>query len=272
MSFQGLNVSEFQGTVDWEQVKSAGFQFAMLCAGHGFGILDRQFQRNAAECNRIGLPIGAYWICHAINPEAARQEADGCINTISTYHLEYPVCYNIGQTAFSYAAQHGVSVTPELVTQFVKNFCNRVEELGYYPMFYSNREVLNSYFTSDFLKDYALWYSSFDSTLDYTDCSIWQFTNKRGIPGIEQNVDLNIGFIDFPEVIQNKGLNHLDGSLLSPASTTQNYITYIIQQGDTLSKIALRYDTTYQTLAALNDIPNPDIIYPGQTIRVPEEI
>jgi GH25 family lysozyme M1 (1,4-beta-N-acetylmuramidase) len=272
MSFQGLNVSEFQGTVDWEQVKSAGFQFAMLCAGHGFGILDRQFQRNAAECNRIGLPIGAYWICHALNPEAARQEADGCINTISTYHLEYPVCYNIEQTAFSYAAQHGVSITPGLVTQFVQNFCSRIEELGYYAMFYSNRNFLSTYFTSDSFNRYGLWYSSLNIPLDNTNCSIWQYSHEGHIPGIENDVDLNIGFVDFPEIIHREGLNHLDGSPLSPASTVQNYITYIIQSGDTLGKIAQRYDTTYQILAALNDIPDPDIIYPGQTIRVPEEV
>ena len=60
MSQKGLDVSEFQGTIDWTQVQSAGYQFAMLRAGYGFGTVDRQFHRNAAECNRLGIPVGAY--------------------------------------------------------------------------------------------------------------------------------------------------------------------------------------------------------------------
>ncbi len=63
MSIKGLDVSEFQGIIDWDQVKAAGYQFAMIRAGYGFGTLDKQFQRNAAECNRVGLPIGVYWFC-----------------------------------------------------------------------------------------------------------------------------------------------------------------------------------------------------------------
>ena len=67
MSQKGLDVSEFQGTIDWTQVQSAGYQFAMLRAGYGFGTVDRQFHRNAAECNRLGIPVGAYWFCYAIS-------------------------------------------------------------------------------------------------------------------------------------------------------------------------------------------------------------
>lgn len=271
MSFQGLNVSEFQGIVDWERVKSAGYQFAMLCAGHGFGILDKRFQQNAAECNRIGLPIGAYWLCHAINPETARQEADGCINAVSSYCLEYPVCYNIEQATINYAAQHGVTVTPALAAQFVQSFCSRVEELGYYAMFYCDRDFLHTYFPSDLSKRYALWYAYYGSQFDSTHCSIWQYTNQGHVPGIRTNVDLDLGFTDLPAIIRDAELNHLDGSSPPSGSTVQNYITYVIQPGDTLSGIAKRYGTTYQTLAVLNDIPDPDIIYPGQTIRVPED-
>lgn len=83
MQIKGLDVSEFQGNVDWEKVKAAGYQFAMLRAGYGFNTIDPQFKRNASECNRIGLPIGVYWFCYALTPEIARQEADGCLKAIS---------------------------------------------------------------------------------------------------------------------------------------------------------------------------------------------
>ena len=58
MNIKGLDVSEFQGEINWERVKNAGYQFAMIRAGYGFNTIDKQFQRNASECNRIGLPIG----------------------------------------------------------------------------------------------------------------------------------------------------------------------------------------------------------------------
>ena len=269
MSTRGLDVSEFQGTVDWEQVKAAGYQFAMLRAGYGFGTLDQQFQRNAAECNRIGLPIGVYWFCYAISPETARQEADGCINAISSYRLDYPICYDIEQATVNYAAQNGVTLTPALATQFVRSFCDRIEERGYYAMFYSNRNFLNTYFPADLSDRYALWYAYYNSQFDGTNCGIWQFTDQGSVPGISGNVDLDTGFIDYPAVIRKAGLNHLDGGSNPAPPPVQDYITYVVQPGDTLSGIAARYGTTYQTLAALNGITNPNLIYAGQTIRIP---
>lgn len=269
MSFRGLNVSEFQNIIDWERVKSAGYQFAMLLAGHGLGILDRRFLQNASECNRIGLPVGAYWLCRAINPDAARQEADGCINAVSSCRLEYPVCYNIDQATISYAAQHGVTVTPSLATQFIQNFCDRVEELGYYAMFSCDQNFLHTYFPPEISKCYTFWYSCHSNTFDNTECSMWQYTDQGNVPGISGNVDLNLEFTDFPALIRRAGLNHLDGSLPLP-DAAQNFITYVVQPEDTLSHIAERYGTTYEALADLNDIPAPDIIYAGQTIRIPE--
>lgn len=269
MSIKGLDVSEFQGIIDWEQVKAAGYQFAMIRAGYGFGTLDQQFQRNAAECNRIGLPIGVYWFCYALTPETARQEAEGCIRAISGYRLDYPVCYDIEQATINYAAQNGVTVTKDLATRFIQSFCNRVEELGYFAMFYSNRNFLNTYFPNDLAERYALWYAYYNTQFDNTQCGIWQYTDQGNVPGIAGNVDLDVSFSDYPSIIYQAGLNHLNGPAPTPPPA-QNYITYVVQPGDTLSGIAARYGTNYQTLAALNRLTNPNLIYPGQTIRVPE--
>lgn len=268
MSIKGLDASEFQGTVDWEKVKSAGYRFAMLRAGYGFRTLDLQFRRNAAECNRIGLPIGAYWFCYATSPEDAVQEADGCLKAISQYRLEYPVCYDIEQASIDYAAKNGITITPSLAVQIVQSFCNRIEEKGYYAMYYSNRNFLREYFPADFAKRYALWYAFYNSTLDCTGCGIWQFTSEGSIPGIAGDVDLDYSYVDYPAVIRSAGLNHLDEHNTQSAP---NYMTYIVQSGDTLSSIAARCGTTYQILASLNGLSDPDLIYPGQRIRIPED-
>lgn len=272
MSIKGLDVSRFQGEVDWERVKAAGYQFAMLRAGYGDSTVDEQFRRNASECNRIGLPVGAYWFCYAVSPENAAREADICIRTVSGYRLDYPVCYDIEQASANYIEEQGVSFTPALAQNLVKSFCNRVESKGYFAMFYSNQSFFNTYLGAALAKRYAFWYARYTDTFDGTDCGIWQYTNVGRIPGISGNVDLDLAYVDYPSVIRKAGLNRLSGSAPVPPapSPAPQYITYVIQPGDTLSGIAQRFGTTVSALADLNGISDPDKIYAGNTIRVPE--
>ena len=269
MSIKGLDVSEFQGEVDWERVKAAGYKFAMLRAGYGYNTIDKQFRRNASECNRIGLPVGVYWFCYAFSPEKAVQEADGCIDIISEYRLDYPVCYDIEQASADYIEKQGVSFTPALAKNVVKSFCDRIEAKGYYAMFYTNRNFLDTYLGTELSKRYAYWYARYADRFDGTDCGIWQYTSTGIVPGITGNVDLDLGYTDYPSVIKKAGLNHLSASSPSP-SPIPEYITYVIQPGDTLSEIAQRYGTTVTALTQLNKLSDPDKIYAGNTLKVPE--
>lgn len=272
MSIKGLDVSRFQGEVDWERVKAAGYRFAMLRAGYGDSTVDEQFRRNASECNRIGLPIGAYWFCYAATTENAAKEADSCIRTVSGYRLDYPVCYDIEQASADYVEKLGISFTPALARELVKSFCNRVESKGYFAMFYSNQSFFNAYLGTALAKRYAFWYARYTDTFDGTDCGIWQYTSAGRVPGISGNVDLDLAYMDYPSVIRRAGLNHLSGTAPVPSvpSPAPQYITYVIQPGDTLSGIAQKYNTTVNALAKLNGISDPDKIYAGRTIRVPE--
>lgn len=269
MSIKGLDVSEFQGEVDWERVKAAGYKFAMLRAGYGYNTIDKQFRRNASECNRIGLPVGVYWFCYAFSPEKAVQEADGCIDIISEYRLDYPVCYDIEQASADYIEKQGVSFTPALAKNVVKSFCDRIEAKGYYAMFYTNRNFLDTYLGTELSKRYAYWYARYADRFDGTDCGIWQYTSTGSVPGITGNVDLDLGYTNYPSVIKKAGLNHLSASSPSP-SPVPEYITYVIQPGDTLSGIARRYGTTVTALTQLNKLSDPDKIYAGNTLKVPE--
>ena len=269
MSIKGLDVSEFQGEVDWERVKAAGYKFAMLRAGYGYNTIDKQFRRNASECNRIGLPVGVYWFCYAFSPEKAVQEADGCIDIISEYRLDYPVCYDIEQASADYIEKQGVSFTPALAKNVVKSFCDRIETKGYYAMFYTNRNFLDTYLGTELSKRYAYWYARYADRFDGTDCGIWQYTSTGSVPGITGNVDLDLGYTDYPSVIKKAGLNHLSASSPFP-SPVPEYITYVIQPGDTLSGIARRYGTTVTALTQLNKLSDPDKIYAGNTLKVPE--
>lgn len=266
MSLKGIDVSYYQGTIDWNKVKNAGYQFAMLRAGYGFNTVDSQFRRNASECNRLGIPIGVYWFCYALDTKSAIQEAEGCLDAIADFRLDYPVCYDMEEASIGYASKHGVTINSTMATNIVKAFCDHIEDNGYFAMYYSNKHFLQSYFSPALSEEYALWYAYYRKTLDNPNCGMWQYTSEGKVPGIHGHVDMNLCFVDYPAIIKGAGLNHLDGD--GPA-TDGDYITYIIQPGDTLSEIALHFGTTVEALALINGIDNPDLIYAGNTLLIP---
>ena len=181
--------------------------------------------------------------------------------------IDSPVCYDIEQASVNYAAQNGVAFTPETVGKIVQNFCDRMEKNGYFAMYYSNRNFLKTYRLLSLSSRYALWYAFYNSKLDNTDCQMWQFTSQGEIAGISGDVDLDYVFVDYPSIIKNAGLNHLSQKPKPPAP---QYTAYVIRSGDTLSEIAQRFGTTIATLQALNNIQNPNLIYAGNTIRIPK--
>lgn len=271
MSIRGIDVSYYQGTIDWSAVKASGIQFAMLRAGYGAGNVDEQFRRNAGECNRLGIPFGVYWFSYAYTQAGARQEAEYCIRTIQDYKVQYPVAIDYESASVNYARSQGVNVTPALATAFVNAFCERVEELGYFAMYYSNLDFLNRMFQSSLRSKYALWFARYQSQPGEDGLAMWQYSSSGSVPGIGGNVDMDIAYYDLASVIAGAGLNQLKGDIPTPGPSPapENVISYTVHYGDTLSEIAVRYGTTYQALAAYNGISNPNLIYAGQVIRIP---
>ena len=137
-------------------------------------------------------------------------------------------------------------------------------------MFYTNRNFLDTYLGTALPKRYAYWYARYADQFDGTDCGMWQYTSTGSVPGISGNVDLDLGYVDYPSIIKDAGLNHLAGGSAPAPSPSPQYITYVIQPGDTLSGIAQRYGTTVSALTQLNGISDPDKIYAGNTLKVPE--
>ena len=259
MSIRGIDVSYFQGNVDWEAVKASGIRFAMLRAGYGVKTVDAQFKRNASECNRLGIPIGVYWFSYAYTTEMAQKEAEACIRTIQDFRIEYPVAFDYENESINYAKKNGATVTPALVTAMIDAFCKKVEKLGYFAMYYGNNSFLKQWADSSLRKKYALWYARYQSELGIADLGMWQYSNTGKVSGISGNTDMNISYYDFPKVIAKAGLNHLSGA---------GGRKYTVRQGDTLSEIAVRFGTTVKELQRLNNIQNPDRIYAGQVIRL----
>lgn len=197
---RGIDVSEHQGAIDWEQVKG-NIDFAMLRAGYGKGHVDKQFVRNATECNRLGIPIGIYWFSYAKTQAEAKAEAAFCIDTIKAFKIDWPVCYDFEYDSVNNAKLVGVTITKALATQMANAFLYDVEAAGYFAMNYSNIDYLSRYFDPALRSRFALWLACWpkavrDPNTPPTTCGIWQWGGST-VPGISGNVDSNFAYVDY---------------------------------------------------------------------------
>lgn len=206
-----IDVSTFQGVIDWNKVKDEGELYgAILRAGYGKGNIDAQFVRNATECNRLGIPIGVYWFSYALNAADATEEAKYCLSAIQNFKIELPVCFDFEYDSESYMKKKGVTPKRDLNTAIVKAFCQVVEKAGYYSMVYANNDFLSYHFAD--LSAYDLWLAQWPKTVNLSKpprkCGIWQWGSST-VPGISGTVDTNESYRDYVSVIRDAGLNHL---------------------------------------------------------------
>lgn len=200
----GIDVSEHQGAIDWNTAKDH-IDFAMLRAGYGKSTVDKQFIRNAQECNRLGIPIGIYWFSYAKTVADAHAEARKCIEVIKGYDISYPVCFDFEYDSVRYMQKNGVTPTKELCTALARAFLEDIEAAGYYAMNYTNKGFGNQYFDSSMTARFDLWLASWYNNPNFDSppkCGIWQWGGKA-IPGIQGDiVDGNVTYKDYPAIIK----------------------------------------------------------------------
>lgn len=197
---KGIDVSYYQGDIDWEKIKAAGCEFAILRIGfRGYGEngtlkQDEMFLTNLQNAHAAGLDIGAYFFAQAINEEEALEEANFVLDILNGTSLELPVIYDPELIRDTEARTN--NVTGE---QFTKNtivFCDAIEEAGYEPMIYSNMVWEATLFDMEQLQVYPFWYADYEKAPQTPyDFSIWQYSETGSVDGIDGNVDLNIQFI-----------------------------------------------------------------------------
>lgn len=213
---KGIDVSEHQGVIDWNKVKDH-VDFVMLRAGYGKNNIDKQFERNIKECNRLGIPVGIYWFSYALNEDMARQEAKYALAAVKDYRLEYPISFDLEYDTLDYAKKNGVNIDKRLATNMVKAFCSEIEAAKYYAMNYTNQDFINNHFYFNEIERYCPWYAWYNKELDRSNVGMWQYSDKGTIPGIQgSSVDLDYARVDFAKDIKNRHLNNIDNS--NPAS------------------------------------------------------
>lgn len=194
-----IDVSEYQGKIDWETAKHhiAG---AILRCGYGTDRADQddgQFKRNADECTRLGIPFGVYLYSYADSEERARSEAAHVLRLVKGYKLSYPIYYDLEETG-----------TERFAPKAAKIFGDIIEGAGYWCGIYANLNWWDNYLTD--VKAYTKWVAQYNDTCDYKgdNLDMWQYTSSGTIPGINGRCDANWVYRDFPAEI---------GGTLAPA-------------------------------------------------------
>ena len=236
---KGIDVSQWQGDIDWAKVKASGIEFAMIRAGYGQNNIDPKFKYNISECNRLGIPCGIYWFSYALNAEMARQEALYALEAVKPYVLEYPIAFDFEGDSVDYAARKGVKITKELASSFASAFCDELEKNRYYAMVYTNPSYLNRYFDAEIPKQFDIWLAQWPSKPDLAvkpsqAGGIWQYTSSGSVSGISGRVDLNAGYFNYPEIMRSMKLNGLGGEPepIEPEETElDRAVKWAIEQG-----------------------------------------
>ena len=209
----GVDVSKFQGTIDWAQAASSGVDFAMIRVGYraqktGIIYADTNAKYNMQEATANGIKVGAYFFSSAVNEAEAVEEADWVADFIADYSITYPVAFDC--EGFNTSESRQKSMTKAERTAVAAAFLQEIYDKGYTPMFYAaSSELANNsqWNTASLEKSFKIWVAQYPSTpypetpsTSYTGtCSMWQYTNQGRVAGIGTNVDINVAYFGYSE-------------------------------------------------------------------------
>ncbi len=258
--YQGIDVSEWQGRINFKEVAESGIEVVYIRASEGTSYIDPYFMDNYRGAKENGIRVGFYHFLTATTTEEAEREAKFFVSNIKG--LE-PDC----KLAMDFEVFNGLG--REEINRISKVFLEKVEELsGKECVIYSDASNARDVFDEELAKKYPIWVADYfvDEPANNGKWDSWvgfQYSDKGRIKGISGNVDRD----------RFTGGIFLSDTSSIPNDTTsnpeQNFKEIVIKRGDTLSKIAKEYNTSYQYLAKINNISNPNRIYVGEEIKVP---
>ena len=196
---RGVDVSFYQGEIDWEAVAADGIDFAIIRVGYrgyseGELFIDEYFEENITGALRNGIAVGVYFFSQALSVEEAIEEARMTIDAIRPYDVTGPVVFDWERITYDNGRTELLSA--DTVTDCARAFCEEVESWGYQPMCYTSPNSANSDIYLDRLTDYPLWLAHYTEDMAPSGYpyhyDMWQYTSSGSVDGIEGGVDLNV--------------------------------------------------------------------------------
>ena len=202
----GIDVSQWQGQIDWNKVKAAGIDFALIRVGYrGYGSAgtlnastkDTYYDTNMANATAAGVNVGIYVFSQAITPEEAKEEAQYILNNIGSYDVTMPLVldYEYASTKSGLGGRlYNANLSKEEATNVCLAFCQTIAEAGYTPMVYANKSMLESQLNASDItsKGYRIWLANYTTNTTYGGYfDFWQYSSTGKVDGISGNVDMN---------------------------------------------------------------------------------
>lgn len=269
MEYKGIDISKYQGNVDFKKVKETGIQFVIARIGYGMyeNQKDPKFEEYYKGATSNNLPIGVYLYSYALSVEDAEREADIALKWLNKRRLNLPVYYDIEDKSQQILSK-------QTLTNMCKAFCKKIEKAGYWAGIYANKYWLTTFLDSKELeKHFTIWVAQYNTTNTYKGkYDMWQYTSSGRVNGINGNVDMNILYRDIftnsngetptpqlPDLSSYKGDSIVDAlksvgydssfesrkKLYKEAGFNDNYVGSAVQNINLLKRLRGDYQSDY---------------------------
>jgi len=196
-SILGVDVSYWQGEIDWQQVKQAGVEFAMIRLGwrgseQGLIFPDDYVEANYQGARDAGLKVGGYFFSQAVSVEEALEEADFVLDMVQDWQLDMPIVFDWEPVE---PEVRTTVVDSRILTDCTRAFCEKIRSAGFQPMIYFNPKLASERLNIRELVEFPFWLAMYDHPMDYPyRVDMWQYTASGTVPGIAGEVDMNLFF------------------------------------------------------------------------------
>lgn len=236
---KGIDVSKWNGNINWHKVKNSGIDYVIIRGGFGTSTVDSKFHTYIQGARNAGLKVGVYWFSYATSPEKAVLEANKCLQTLSPYKnsISYPIFFDYEYDSVKYANSNGITITKNSATQIANAFINTIKAHGYNTGIYTNRSFANAYFSNELINSTNLWIAQYNSINTFNKpYAMWQYSEKGLVPGINSYVDLNYTYL--------KASKNMPSTYSTSSTTTQSNVTNIssTKTGVTTVNLNIRKD------------------------------
>ncbi len=275
MEYNGVDVSELQGNINWEKVDKNGIDFAMVRSTYDLSGIDSQFDKNMKEISKTKIHAGVYHQSGAQSVKEAVDEANYFLNTVKNYNLTYPLALKI-------ESEFDIQKGKDFFSNIIVAFLSVIKENGYYPILYATLDIINKFIDMNRITGFDLWLGNplpegANAPNFKKNVTIWQNSQRGSVPGIAGNANLDISFVNYPELIKREGFKSMSDNIEEDNNLEPDFLEpsfYTVEKGDTIRSIAKKIfgdPEQYRRLMELNNLTRP-IIFAGQTLRIPQNV